>query len=178
MNTKTYLILHSALMAAMTVTAVVMCLNASAEKNLPEETTPQVETTTHIAVETEPVETEPAETEAEDIPEFDIIETEAEEPNNIPLGEFKLTAYCGCAKCCGEWADGYTATMTQATADRTIAVDPKVIPYGSEVLINGKTYIAGDCGGAIKGNRIDVYHDTHMEALEFGVQYADVTIIK
>ena len=44
------------------------------------------------------------------------------------------------------------------------------------VVINGVTYRADDCGGAIKGNRIDVYFDTHEEALEFCVQYANVFI--
>lgn len=170
MSKGIYFILHSALIAAMAVTAVAVCFSGREETN-PEPTT-TTETTAFVAMEPE----------AEDIQEIDTFETEAEdtaapEIKDIPLGEFKLTAYCKCAKCCGEWADGYTATMTVATADRTIAVDPKVIPYGSEVLINGKTYIAEDCGGAIKGKRIDVYHNTHAEALEFGIQYADVTIL-
>ena len=51
-----------------------------------------------------------------------------------PLGEFKLTAYCPCMKCCGK-TDGITATGTTATEGRTIAVDPRVIPYGSTVTI-------------------------------------------
>ena len=89
---------------------------------------------------------------------------------------FKLTAYCACAKCCGK-TDGITASGTKATQGRTIAVDPRVIPYGTKVIINGNTYIAEDCGGAIKENRIDVYFDSHSEALKFGVQYADVTIL-
>jgi 3D (Asp-Asp-Asp) domain-containing protein len=89
------------------------------------------------------------------------------------LGEYKLSAYCACAKCC-DVEDGITATGTIATANRTIAVDPKKIPYGSRLLINGQEYVAEDCGGAIKGNRIDIYFDTHEEALQFGIQYADV----
>lgn len=97
--------------------------------------------------------------------------TESVEPHY--LGEFKLTAYCACAKCCGK-TDGITASGTKATEGRTIAVDPTVIPYGTEVTINGNTYIAEDCGGAIDGNRIDVYFDSHSEAWDFGVQYADV----
>lgn len=100
------------------------------------------------------------------------------EPEPESLGEFKLTAYCPCAKCCGEWADGITYTGTIATAGRTIAVDPAVIPLGSTVRINGQDYIAEDIGGAIKENRVDVFFDTHQEALQFGVQYADVAIIK
>ena len=77
------------------------------------------------------------------------------------------TAYCPCNVCCGK-CDGITATGTKATAGRTIAVDPSFIPYGTEVIINGNTYIAEDCGGAIKGNRVDIYFATHQEALNFG----------
>ena len=78
------------------------------------------------------------------------------------------TAYCPCLRCTD--GDGLTATNTKATAGRTIAVDPRKIPYGTEVIINGNTYIAEDCGGAIKENRIDIYFDTHEEALQFGIQ--------
>lgn len=97
----------------------------------------------------------------------------------INLGEYKLTAYCSCKKCCGKWADNRGPEVVGAigkvlTAGYSIAVDPNVIPYGSIVIINGKEYEAMDCGGAIKGNRIDVYFNSHEEALEFGVQYANV----
>ena len=95
-----------------------------------------------------------------------------------PLGEFKLTAYCPCVKCCGK-SDGITATGTLAEEGRTIAVDPRVIPYGSTVTIYYEdgavhTYTAEDCGGAIKENRIDVFFDDHQAAREFGVQTAYV----
>ena len=101
-------------------------------------------------------------------------------PTLVSLGEFKLTAYCACEKCCGKDPSdpyyGITAYGYQVTAGRTIAVDPKVIPIGSEVVINGHTYVAEDVGGVIKENRIDIYFNTHQEALEFGVQYAEVFI--
>ena len=95
-----------------------------------------------------------------------------------PLGEFWLTAYCPCAKCCGK-TDGITATGTTAAEGRTIAVDPRVIPYGSTVTIyfadgTSHTYTAEDCGGAIKENRIDVFFADHQTAREFGVQTAYV----
>lgn len=97
-----------------------------------------------------------------------------------PLGEFTLTAYCPCSRCCGK-SDGITATGTNATAGRTIAVDPSIIPYGAEVTIffeegDTHTYIAADCGGSIKQNRIDVFFDSHEEALIFGVQSAMVYV--
>ena len=68
--------------------------------------------------------------------------------------------------------------MTRPTAGRTIAVDPNVIPYGTQVEIEGiGVRIAEDTGGAIKGNRIDLLFETHQEALEFGRQTKQVTII-
>lgn len=109
--------------------------------------------------------------------------TEAEiiEPQLVSLGQFRITHYCACEKCCGK-TDGITATGTTATAGRTIAVDPTVIPYGSEVAIfydDGRIvyYIAEDCGGAIKGNKIDVFVDSHEEALELGVTGASVYLV-
>lgn len=96
-------------------------------------------------------------------------ETEEETPKMKSLGIFTATAYCPCYEC----SEGYgtqTATGAKATEGRTIAVDPKVIPYGTEVVINGHTYIAEDCGGAIKGKKIDIYFDTHEETKNFKQQ--------
>ena len=97
-----------------------------------------------------------------------------------PLGEFKLTAYCPCMKCCGK-TDGITSTGTLAAEGRTIAVDPRVIPYGSTVTIyfadgTSHTYTAEDCGSAIKENRIDVFFSSHDAARAFGVQSAMVYV--
>ena len=88
-----------------------------------------------------------------------------------------LTAYCPCVKCCGK-SDGITASGTQATAGRTVAVDTRLIPYGTEISIDGKTYIAEDCGGKVKGYTIDVFFDSHEEALNFGKQTKTVKIYK
>lgn len=89
------------------------------------------------------------------------------------LGEYVLTAYCSCSRCSGGWGSK-TAIGTTCKAGRTIAVDPKVIPYGTTVRINGKDYVAEDCGGGIKGKHIDIYFDSHSEALKFGRQKAEV----
>ena len=101
----------------------------------------------------------------------------------VSLGEFKLTAYCPCVECCGIWANNrpngvvYGSIGEELKEGYSIAVDPTVISYGTEVIINGRTYKAQDCGGAIKGNRIDIYFDSHNDALEFGVQYAEVLVV-
>lgn len=92
---------------------------------------------------------------------------------------FTATAYCGCRKCNGKWTGQPTASGTGYKAGRTIAVDPKVIPLGSRVEINGKGgYIAEDTGSAIKGNIIDIYFNTHSEALQFGRRKVNVKILK
>lgn len=102
--------------------------------------------------------------------------TESIEPEY--LGQFKITYYCPCALCCGKYATGYTSTGTLATEGRTVAVDPTVIPYGTQVVIDGLgEFIAEDCGGAIKGNIIDVFMIDHQRALECGVDYFDVYIV-
>ena len=112
-------------------------------------------------------------------PAWDIPATESSVCNDVFLGEFTLTAYCPGRCCCGKWANGYTATGTLATEGRTIAVDPKVIPYGTHVLLiwpdgTQRTYIAEDCGNGVNGNHIDVFFDDHQAARVFGVQSAMV----
>ena len=100
------------------------------------------------------------------------------------LGEFTLTAYCSCKICCGNYSPevtgkkSTTASGTTPKAGRTVAVDKSVIPLGSKLEILGKNYVAEDVGGAIKGNRIDIYFDKHSEAVKFGQQVADVYILK
>ena len=97
------------------------------------------------------------------------------------LGELDEVSYENQIKSEFEPNSYYNAEMRECAvveAGRTIAVDSSVIPLGSEIVIDGHTYVAEDTGSAIKGNRIDIYFDTHQEALNFGVQYADVYIIK
>lgn len=90
---------------------------------------------------------------------------------------FKLTAYCPCSSCSEGWGRK-TATGTTATEGRTIAVDPRIIPYGTKVMINGHTYIAEDCGGGVKGYHIDVYFDNHSKVNKFGRKQEKVIILE
>lgn len=122
-----------------------------------------------------------------------ILESFDTEASNVTyMGNFKLTAYCPCSKCCGKWGENRpldengkmivtTASGARAYANHTIAVDPKVIPYGTTVIIerNGVyyEYVAEDCGGSIKNNRIDVFFDSHTVACDFGIRYGNVYII-
>ena len=88
----------------------------------------------------------------------------AEEAKNSKgryIGDFRLTGYCPCASCCGSYGNA-TATGVMPKEGVTIAVDPRVIPYGTKVYIEGVGYrIAQDCGGAIKQKKIDVFVSNH-----------------
>ena len=88
---------------------------------------------------------------------------------------YKVTGYCACVKCCGK-TNGITASGTKATAGRTIAASGQ-FAFGTKLLINGTTYTVEDRGGAIKGNKIDVYFNTHAEALQWGVKYLPVQVV-
>ncbi len=103
--------------------------------------------------------------------EIEKIEEEPE-PKQKYLGEYKITYYCACMKCCGK-TNGITASGEKVKAGVTIAA-PKEFPFGTKLLINGNTYIVQDRGGAIKNKRIDIYCETHEEALKNGVDYYDV----
>ena len=107
------------------------------------------------------------------------VNTEPEEPELVSLGEFKITYYCPCEICCGIWSNPEnptTASGARAEAGKTIAVDPSVIPYGTEVVIDNHTYIAQDSGSAIKDKKIDIYVEDHMEALQLGVDFYEVFV--
>ena len=89
---------------------------------------------------------------------------------------YKVTAYCACMKCCGK-TNGITASGTKAAAGRTIATDSR-FAFGTKLSINGVTYTVEDRGGAIKGNRIDMYFDSHAEAIQWGVKYLPVEVVE
>lgn len=92
------------------------------------------------------------------------------------IGECTVTAYCPCEECCGQWADGVTATGIPAVPG-VVAVDPEVIPLGSTVIIDGQKYLAADTGGAVIGNHVDICFAGHQETVAFGVQTAEVWIV-
>lgn len=87
---------------------------------------------------------------------------------------YKITAYCSCSKCCGK-TTGRTASGTQATAGRTVAA-PAKFAFGTKLNIGGHIYTVEDRGGAIQGNRIDIYVSSHSEALQWGVKYLPVSV--
>lgn len=121
------------------------------------------------------------------LPGYDI-HAKAQEPvtfedwfmeNATAIEGCEITWYCCEARehICGT-GDGITATGVPVTAGWTCAIDPSVIPYGSEVMVDFgdhvEFYKAQDCGGAIKGNHIDLATETHREAIENGRTTATV----
>ncbi|GAG04624.1 unnamed protein product [marine sediment metagenome] len=91
--------------------------------------------------------------------------------------EMRVTAYCPCEKCCEEWADGITASgHVIKKGDKFCAAD-KSIAFGTAVNIPGYgEVLILDRGGLIKGDRLDVYFDTHQEAISWGVKHLKVRI--
>lgn len=104
--------------------------------------------------------------------------------------EFTATAYCSCYECCEKWAVGrpvgengkeivYTASGKVAKQGYTIAADWSVLPTGTKVELKGYgVYEVQDRGGAIKGNKIDVYFEDHEEANEWGVKKVKLRVIE
>lgn len=96
--------------------------------------------------------------------------------NNTEYIAFTATGYCPCAKCCGK-TNGMTASGAKAKAGVTVAM-PKKYAFGTKIEIKGMgTYIVQDRGGAIKGNKIDIFFNTHQEALNFGRRTVYVKIL-
>ena len=86
------------------------------------------------------------------------------------LGRFKLTAYCSCPICCGKWSGGATAGGTVPVQGRTVAMAG--VPFGTKLVIGGLIYTVEDRGTPY--GHVDIYMNSHTDATNFGVQYADV----
>ena len=100
-----------------------------------------------------------------------------EENQKLQFFSMVATGYCACEQCCDK-EDGITASGKKAQANHTVAM-PEGFSFGTMVEIDGMgIYTVEDRGGAIKGNRIDIYFDSHEEALEFGIKDIRIRIIQ
>lgn len=99
--------------------------------------------------------------------------TEDTSSNGEYLGTYTLTAYCGCEACNGGNA-GITAMGVEPSEGWTVACNS--LPLGTQISINGNTYEVQDTGNMDDGT-IDIFMNSHDEALNFGVQSADVYVI-
>lgn len=112
---------------------------------------------------------------AESIPEEVVLtEQPTEYPDNghlVDIGQYKITFYCNCRRCCGRWAGGPCANGRMPEQGRTVACGS--LPLGTRIIIAGMgEYVVEDRG--VTGKHIDVYLDSHSECLKRGVQYAEV----
>jgi len=87
---------------------------------------------------------------------------------------FEATAYCSCVKCCGK-SDGITKSGVKVHKG-TLAVDPRVIPLGTKVYIEDMGWFIAEDTGNFSGKRVDIYMETHEEALQFGRKKVNVII--
>lgn len=146
-----------------------------AEEEVAQEPEPKAEENTAEKVETVEQE-EPAE-KAEPVEQSNEQEQSNEASSNGETKTVTATAYT--AKCDG--CSGVTSTGIDLNADpnkKVIAVDPSVIPLGTEVYVEGYgKAVAGDTGGAIKGNKIDLHVPSKEEANSWGVQTVNVEIL-
>jgi 3D (Asp-Asp-Asp) domain-containing protein len=90
----------------------------------------------------------------------------------VSIGDYKLTAYCSCERCCGKWSQfNKTASGTTPQQGRTVACNS--LEFGTRIVINGSVYTVEDTGN-MGTNVIDIYFNSHEAALNFGEQYAEV----
>ena len=93
------------------------------------------------------------------------------------LGEFDTTAYCNCQSCCsGGFALTYSGTVPKA--NHTISADITRFPIGTRLMIGDTIYTVEDIGSGVYANRLDIYFDTHQEALDYGRKTVDVYAVE
>lgn len=107
-------------------------------------------------------------------------ETNSEPSNGWRVVRMKVTGYCPCSKCCGQYSDGITASGHKIQPGDTFVAADKRYSFGTEMVIegynDGKPVKVLDRGGAIQGNKLDAFFHTHQQALEWGVRYIDVKV--
>ncbi|WP_237705296.1 3D domain-containing protein [Bacillus coahuilensis] len=155
---------------------------ATTNEESPEEpaSKPASEPTVESSVEEVPSQ-QPATEEAAEKEEVTSATNEQSNPvDDEVLKELTVSATAYTATC--EGCSGITATginLLENPDAKVISVDPSVIPLGSKVWVEGYgEAIAGDTGGAIKGNKIDVFIADKQEAINFGVQELQVKVYK
>ncbi len=96
----------------------------------------------------------------------------------------KLTGYCPCKECCGDYANGKTSIGRDAWKTYGVAADPELLPYGTRLNIPGVGIrIVDDTGGAMRQSakegiwHIDIRFHSHEKAEEFGDREEYVRIL-
>lgn len=110
---------------------------------------------------------------------------ESATPEKVCLGEYRITAYCACEKCCGEWAKNRPGGIVVGAAGIELVAGVSCaspLPFGTVVEVEGLgTYIVQDRTASWVAEKydnkvIDIYFDSHEAACEFGLKYANVYV--
>jgi 3D (Asp-Asp-Asp) domain-containing protein len=92
----------------------------------------------------------------------------------------RVTAYCTCPKCCGRFSDGITANLYKIRPGDTFVAADKRYAFGTQMIIPGysseRAVEVKDRGRLIKGNRLDVFFNSHKKAQKWGARYLDVLV--
>jgi 3D (Asp-Asp-Asp) domain-containing protein len=94
--------------------------------------------------------------------------------------EMRVTAYCWCKKCCGKHSDGITANGHRIRIGDTFVAADKKYPFGTEMIVpgynNSQPVKVLDRGGAIRGNKLDIFFNSHHRAKAWGVRFLPVKV--
>ncbi|MCC8024571.1 MAG: 3D domain-containing protein [Clostridium sp.] len=90
----------------------------------------------------------------------------------VSWGVFEITGYCACEICTG--VNQFTYWETVPKAGHTVAADLHIFPLGTRLKIDGIIYTVEDRGSSVNDNHIDIFYDTHQEALDSGRRYIEV----
>ncbi len=106
--------------------------------------------------------------------------TATEQSGEWQTVQMRVTAYCPCEKCCGKYSNSQTACGHKIRPGDAFVAADKEYSFGTEIIIPGYENAAPvkvlDRGGAIRGNRLDVFFGSHEEALKWGVRHLDVKV--
>ncbi|MEG0989157.1 MAG: 3D domain-containing protein, partial [Clostridium sp.] len=92
------------------------------------------------------------------------------------LGNFVTTAYCNCTRCSSGHNLTYSGTVPKAK--HTISADIDYYPIGTQLMIGDTIYTVEDIGTGVDGKILDIYFDTHQQALNYGMKTVEVFSVK
>lgn len=156
---------------------------AADEYIIPEQEIPVEEPVEEIPAPEESTIVEEPAPEPEPVVEEPVVEEPVAEPEPAPepsmeyLGDWIATGYCPAECCCGSWAWGATASGAMPTANHTVACNS--LPFGTQLMIDGIVYTVEDTGWSPYGDAwVDIFFDTHSEALAWGERTVSVYLVR
>ncbi len=112
--------------------------------------------------------------------DFEIAYDKLENKESWHVVRMRVTGYCTCRKCCGKFSDGKTASNRRIRKGDVFVAADKYYRFGTQMIIPGYNSTQSvqvlDRGRVIKGNRLDLYFDSHSQAKKWGVKYLDVLV--